>query len=60
MILPPRIRLLLVSLIFSAALPASSRISMGNGSDNWIVTEGASRSGSTFTFREVKIAGAVR
>ena len=30
-------------------------ISLGNGSKNWIVTEGVTRTGATFTFREVKI-----
>jgi hypothetical protein len=30
---------------------------MGNGADNWITTDGASREGETFTFAEVKIAG---
>ena len=29
----------------------------GNGEDNWIITEGATRNGNTFTFTEVKIDG---
>lgn len=29
----------------------------GNGENNWIVTEGATRAGNTFTFSEVKIDG---
>ena len=37
--------------------PAAPQITMGNGADNWIITEGATRDGATFTFPEVKIAG---
>lgn len=33
------------------------KISHGNGTANWIVTEGATRKGATFTFREVQIDG---
>lgn len=51
------IRLLLVLFILGGAMPVASQLSMGNGSDNWIVTEGATREGSTLTFPEVKIAG---
>ena len=29
----------------------------GNGEANWIVTEGATREGATFSFREVRIDG---
>ncbi len=29
----------------------------GNGEANWIITEGATRNGNTFTFKEVKIDG---
>ena len=31
-------------------------ISMGNGEANWIITEGATRDGATFSFPEVHIA----
>lgn len=37
--------------------PAAPQITMGNGADNWIITDGATRDGATFTFPEVKIAG---
>ena len=39
--------------------PAASapQIQLGNGAANWIVTEGVTRSGATFTFREVQIDG---
>ena len=36
--------------------PASS-ISFGNGEKNWIVTDGLTREGATFTFREARIDG---
>ncbi len=36
---------------------AKPELSMGNGSENWILTEGMTRDGRTFTFREVKIDG---
>ncbi len=35
---------------------ARPQISMGNGEDNWIVTDGATRDGATFSFSEVHIA----
>ena len=35
---------------------AASGITLGNGTENWIVTEGATRRGATFRFREVRIA----
>ena len=37
--------------------PAPPRITLGDGERNWIVTEGVTRSGGTFTFREVQIDG---
>lgn len=42
-----------------APVPATSTptITLGNGSANWIDTEGATRKGATFTFREVQIDG---
>ena len=44
--------------LFAAAVSAAeAEMSMGNGEQNWIVTEGASRDGVTFTFPEVNIAG---
>ena len=36
---------------------AAPKITLGNGAANWIVTEGATRMGATFTFREVQIDG---
>ena len=43
----------------NAPTPAASapKITLGNGTANWIVTEGATRKGATFTFREVQIDG---
>ncbi|MFK7915222.1 MAG: hypothetical protein AB8B93_15020 [Pseudomonadales bacterium] len=32
-------------------------MTMGNGAANWIITDGATRNGSTFTFPEVQIDG---
>ncbi len=32
-------------------------VTTGNGEANWIVTEGATRDGATFSFREVRIDG---
>ena len=37
--------------------PATTQISLGNGEANWILTEGATRDGATFTFREIRIDG---
>ncbi|WP_306250489.1 hypothetical protein [Parvularcula sp. IMCC14364] len=37
--------------------PTRAEITMGDGSDNWIKTKGATRNGSTFIFPEVKIDG---
>ena len=36
---------------------ATPPITFGNGEANWIVTEGATRDGATFSFREVRIDG---
>lgn len=36
---------------------APPQITFGNGAANWIVTEGFTRSGATFRFREVQIDG---
>ncbi|MCZ6619164.1 MAG: hypothetical protein O7E57_13650 [Gammaproteobacteria bacterium] len=36
---------------------AAPQITLGNGDANWIVTEGATREGSTFTFSEVYVDG---
>ncbi len=33
------------------------QVSLGNGENNWIVVDGASREGATFTFPEVRIDG---
>jgi len=37
--------------------PAPGAFSMGNGDENWIKTEGATRDGKTLTFKEVQING---
>ncbi len=37
--------------------PAPTQITLGNGEANWIVTQGATRDGATFTFREIRIDG---
>ncbi len=45
----------------SAAEPSAPAeapaLATGNGEANWIVTEGATRDGATFSFREVRIDG---
>jgi len=38
-----------------AAADAVPQITMGNGEQNWIITDGATRDGATFTFPEVRI-----
>jgi hypothetical protein len=55
-------RLALALLVSSATLSIGCTqlaltVGTGNGEDNWIVTEGATRDGNSFTFKEVKIAG---
>ncbi len=35
----------------------AATLTTGNGEANWIVTEGATRDGATFSFREVRIDG---
>ncbi|MFK7894400.1 MAG: hypothetical protein AB8G23_01115 [Myxococcota bacterium] len=37
--------------------PKAPQISFANGESNWIITEGLSRSGRAFTFKEVQIDG---
>lgn len=44
-----------LSMVWAAM--ATSQISMGNGSSNWIMLDGASRDGATLTIPEVKIDG---
>ncbi len=39
------------------SLAQESSISMGNGSANWIITEGSTRQGASFVFPEVVIDG---
>lgn len=50
-----------ISLITASSIAtseeAAKKMSMGNGSANWIVTDGAVRDGAQFTFPEVQIAG---
>ena len=41
----------------SPAIAEAPKFTTGNGETNWIVTEGATRDGATFTFREVRIDG---
>ena len=36
---------------------STPKITLGNGTENWIVTEDIVRKGATFTFREVQIDG---
>ncbi|GAB5414215.1 MAG: hypothetical protein Cons2KO_18180 [Congregibacter sp.] len=48
--------ILLLALPFSA-LAQESGISMGNGTQNWILTDGATRDGNTFVIPEVHIDG---
>jgi hypothetical protein len=40
-----------------AVLSEAPTVTTGNGKANWIVTEGATRDGATFSFREVRIDG---
>lgn len=51
--------LLLVSSAAAAAEEgdAAPQITLGNGEANWIVIEGATRDGATFTFSEVRVDG---
>ena len=51
--------LLLVSAAATAAEEgdAAPQITLGNGEANWIVIEGATRDGATFTFSEVHVDG---
>lgn len=55
------IRVLLSVLLFygfsATGEEAAPALSMGNGEKNWIITDGASREGDTFTFPEVHIDG---
>ncbi len=41
----------------SSAPAEAPTLTTGNGKANWIVTEGATRDGATFSFREVRIDG---
>ncbi len=53
--------LLSLSMLFASAVTVAAtsgdapQITLGNGEANWIVTEGATREGATFTFAEVKV-----
>lgn len=40
-----------------SAVKDASQVSLGNGESNWIVTEGMTHAGKTFTFKEVHIDG---
>jgi len=50
--------MLAVSANIAIAETEAPAMSMGNGDNNWIVTEGATREGSNFVFPKVRIAGA--
>lgn len=61
-----RLQLVLATLLFHAACatapapvpaPEAPQVTLGNGEANWIVLDGATRDGATFTFREVRIDG---
>lgn len=52
-----KITALFAGLSAMVTLSAAAQISMGNGSDNWIMLDGASRDGTTLTIPEVKIDG---
>lgn len=41
----------------ATAADATPQITFGNGAANWIITDGITRNGSTFTFSEVQIDG---
>ena len=41
----------------SSAPAEAPKMTTGNGEANWIITEGATRDGATFSFREVRIDG---
>lgn len=53
--------MLLAFLILSCASCTETydepNITLGNGAENWIITEGFTRDGATFTFPEVRING---
>lgn len=48
---------LIAGLSAMVTLSVTAQISMGNGNDNWIMLDGASREGATLTIPEVKIDG---
>ncbi|MBL4681730.1 MAG: hypothetical protein JKY88_13540 [Pseudomonadales bacterium] len=54
-----RSMLLSCSVLTTTIVQAESapKISIGNGENNWIITEGVKRNGSTLTFSEVNIDG---
>jgi len=43
--------------VSTVAEEAAPQMSIGNGTANWIITEGATREGAIFTFPEVQIDG---
>ena len=52
-------KFVLIALVFAPgglAAAAASAFTMGNGEQNWIVTDGAARTGNLLTFAEVNIA----
>ncbi len=49
--------ILIAGLYLAAALPAAAQMTMGDGDKNSIVTDGVTRSGATFTFKDVVIDG---
>lgn len=42
--------------VSASAAEEAPQMTTGNGEENWIITEGATRDGATFTFPEVHIA----
>ena len=57
---PSLLLMALLAPIACATTPDPSpapQITLGNGEANWIIVEGATRDGATFTFREVQIDG---
>ena len=48
---------LAVTLVACETPPPASEINLGDGTANWIRTEGLTRSGATLTFKEVQIDG---
>lgn len=48
---------LMLAALAALAADGHAQMTRGNGEANWIVTDGVTRNGATFTFKEVKIDG---